>query len=197
MLGRGGHPLTPRIAAVTTVAAFVGLVVTGSSFRGQAVVPDVVGMNVVSAYGSVREAGFAVQINQPVDVTPNWVANVSWQSRTPGTTGREGTPVVLSLEHGPHGLLPMGGTRQVPRLIGKRLSDAVHTLQTLGLMWSAAPLPPLPATMRPSLLDNYRVTGQRPKSGARFTQTVHRWLDNGSLYTETSTVGLAAALRPN
>lgn len=197
MLGRGGHLLTSRIAAVTAMAGVVSLVVTGSSFPGQAVVPDVVGMDVVSAYGAVREAGFAVQINEPVDVTPNWVANVSWQSRTAGTTGREGTPIVLSLGHGLHGRLPMGGSRRVPRLVGKRLSDAVHTLETLGLMWSAAQLPPLPATLRPSLLDNYRVTGQRPKSGTRFTQTVYRWLGDGSLYTETSTVGLAAALRPN
>jgi beta-lactam-binding protein with PASTA domain len=161
------------------------------------VVPDVVGLDVVSAYDAVREAGFAVQVNEPVDVTPNWIADVSRQSPTARTAGRRRTAIVLSLGLGPHGLLPPGGTRRVPRLVGKPLPDAVHTLQTLGLMWSAAPLPPLPASMRPSLLDNYRVTEQRPKPGTRFTQTVIRELDDGSVLTKTSTVGLAADLSPN
>ena len=170
-------------------------------FRGsvggeRVVVPDVVGLDVVSAYDAVREAGFAVQINEPVDVTPNQIARVSGQSPTAGAAGRRGTPMVLGLGHGPHGRLPMGGTQRVPRLVGKPLPDAVHTLQTRGLLWSAAPLPPLPATIRPSLLDNYRVTEQRPKPGTRFTQTFVRELGDGSVLTETSTVGLVAELHP-
>lgn len=160
------------------------------------VVPDVVGLDVVSAYDAVREAGFAVQINEPADVTPNGIARVRRQSRTAGSAGMPGTPIVLSLGRAPHGRLPMGGTRRVPRLVGKPLPHAVHTLETLGLLWSAAPLPPLPATMRPSLLDNYRVTEQTPKPGTRFTQTVIRELGDGSVLTKTSTVGLAAELRP-
>jgi beta-lactam-binding protein with PASTA domain len=61
------------------------------------VVPDVVGLDVVSAYDAVREAGFAVQVNEPVDVTPNWIADVSRQSPTAGTAGRRRTAIVLSL----------------------------------------------------------------------------------------------------
>jgi beta-lactam-binding protein with PASTA domain len=184
-----------RIAAFATVGTLC-LALGGSVGGERVVVPDVVGLDVVSAYDAVREAGFAVQINEPFDVTPNWMSNVSQQSPTAGSAGRRGTSIVLSLGRGPHGLLPPGGTRRVPRLIGKPLPDAVQTLQTLGLMWSAAPLPPLPATIRPSLLDNYRVTEQRPKPGTRFTQTFVRELGDGSVLTETSTVGLAAELRP-
>jgi hypothetical protein len=51
--------------------------------------------------------------------------------------------------------------------------------------------------VRPSLLDNYRVTEQSPKPGTRFTQTVTRQLNDGSVLTKTSTVGLAADLSPN
>jgi hypothetical protein len=46
--------------------------------------------------------------------------------------------------------------------------------------------------MRPTLLDNYRVTKQQPKAGTRFTQTVSRELGDGSVLTKTSTVWLAA-----
>jgi hypothetical protein len=85
----------------------------------------------------------------------------------------------------------------MPRLVGKTLPDAVDTLHSLGLMWSAAPLPPLPATVRPSLLSNYRVTDQRPKAGRRFTQSVIRELADGTVLTKTWTVGLTAELRAN
>lgn len=84
----------------------------------------------------------------------------------------------------------------MPRLVGKPLPDAVQTLQALGLSWSVW-LPALPPTMRPSLLDNYRVAEQNPKPGTRFTQTVIRELANGSVLTKTSTVGLMTELRPS
>ena len=169
------------------------LAVSGSSAAGQAVVPDVVGLNVLRAYDAVHEAGFAVQIDEPVDMS----ASVSDQSRAAGTAGHAGSPVVLTLgPTGIHGLLPPGGTVRVPRLVGKPLPDAVYTLATVGLMWSAAPLPPLPATMRRSLFDNYRVARQNPKPGTRFTQTVIREIPGGEL-TETRTAWLAAELRPN
>jgi hypothetical protein len=89
-----------------------------------------------------------------------------------------------------------GRNPALPRLVGKPLPDAVHTLQTFGLLWSAAPLPPLPATLRPTLLDNYRVTEQDSKPGTQFTQTVIRNLGDGGVLEETSTVGLVAELRP-
>jgi beta-lactam-binding protein with PASTA domain len=121
-------------------------------------------------------------------------ASVSHQSRATGTVGHAGTAVVLSLAAGPYGLLPPGGTGRVPRLVGMPLTDAISTLTTLGFLWSAG-LPPLPATMRPSLLENYEVAKQHPKPGTRFTQTVTRELADGSVRTKTSTVGLAAKLK--
>jgi hypothetical protein len=199
MLGTSGNPgwrLSSGMAAFIT-AGTLCLALSGSAGGERVVVPDVVGLDVVSAYDAVHEAGFAVQNNEPIDVTPNSMADVRRQSPTAGTAGRRRTPIVLSLELGPHGLLPMGGTRRVPRLVGRPLPDAVHRLQTLGLLSSAAPIPPLPASVRPSLLDNYRVTEQSPKPGTRFTQTVTRQLNDGSVLTKTSTVGLAADLSPN
>jgi hypothetical protein len=199
MLDRDEHPhsLPSPIAAVIAIAGTLCFVVSGSSAAGQAVVPDVVGLDVLSAYDAVRDAGFAVQIDEPIDVTPNTMARVSGQSRASATTGRPGSPIVLSLQPGPHGLLPIGGTQRMPRVVGRPLPDAVDKLHSLGLMWSAAPLPPLPATMRPTLLANYRVTEQRPKAGRRFTQSVVRELADGTVLTKTWTVGLTAELRPN
>jgi hypothetical protein len=66
------------------------LVFSGSSSPGQAVVPDVVEMPV--PYNAVHEAGFAVQIDEPVELD----SYVSDQSRAAGTTGHAGTPVVLT-----------------------------------------------------------------------------------------------------
>jgi beta-lactam-binding protein with PASTA domain len=195
------YPPRPAVRSLRITAVFVMagicLAISGSSPAGQAVVPDVVGLDVLSAYDAVHEAGFAVQINEPIDITPNRISDVSHQSRAAGTAGHPGTPVVLTLGRGPFGLLPTGGTQRAPRLVGKPLHDAVHALESLGLLWSAAPLAPLPATLRPSLLDNYRVTEQTPKPGTRFTQTVVRELAGGSVLSETSTVGLATELRPN
>jgi hypothetical protein len=82
----------------------------------------------------------------------------------------------------------------MPRLVGKPLPDALLRLQLLGLLWSVAPLPALPASMRPSLFDNYRVSAQRPAAGTLFTQTVVREIPGG-LQTTTRTVGLMTELR--
>jgi PASTA domain len=195
MLDRGEHPhpRTSRIAAVIAIAGTLCLVVSGSSAAGQAVVPDVVGLNVVSAYDAVHEAGFAVQIDQPIEMD----AIVSRQSSPPGTTGRAGSPVVLDLD-AQHllGLLPPGPRRRIPRLVGKRLPDAIQTLEALELLWGVGPLPTLPATMRPRLFDNYRVIAQSPAPGTRFTQTVVREIPEG-MQTTTRTVGLRTELRPN
>jgi beta-lactam-binding protein with PASTA domain len=191
MLGRGGHRLISRIAVIA-LAATLSAVVSGSS-PADAVVPDVVGLSVTRAYDAVHEAGFAVQIDEPVEMS----AFVSHQSRAAGTAGHAATAVVLGLTaRGPRGRLPPGGTGRVPRVVAKPLPDAFHTLNSAGFLWSAAPLPPLPATMRQSLFENYRVANQNPKPGTQFTQTLTRVLPGGSVLTETQTVGLSAELRP-
>jgi beta-lactam-binding protein with PASTA domain len=182
-----------RVAALA-MAATLCLALGGSLGGKRVVVPAVVGLNVVAAYDTVREAGFAVQIDEPVNVTPNSMSDVSRQFPAAGTEGRPGTSMVLSPGLGPHGLLPPGGTQRVPGVVGKPLPDAVRKLETLGLLWSAAPLPALPATTRPGLLDNYRVTEQEPRPGTRFTQTITRPMGDGSVLTKTWTVGLAAEL---
>jgi beta-lactam-binding protein with PASTA domain len=195
MLDRRGHAhLTSRLAAVVAMAGTVCLVVSGGSFAGDAVVPDVVGMNVVSAYDAVHEAGFAVQIDEPIELD----AIVNHQSRGSGTIGRAGSPVALDLDAHPMvGRWPPGGwTPHMPRLVGKPLPDAIQTLQALGLLWAVAPLPALPATLRPSLFDNYRVSAQRPAPGTEYTQTVVREIPGG-LSTKTTKVGLMTELRLN
>jgi beta-lactam-binding protein with PASTA domain len=196
MAGTSVNPRLPLLRGVEAflIAGTLCLAVGGSLGGKRVAVPSVVGLDVYSAYNTARAAGFAVQTDQPFDVTPNVVSRVSQQSPAAWTSARPGTPLVLTPEQGLHGLLPPGGTQRMPRLVGKPLHDAVHTLETLGLLWSAAPVPALPASTRPSLLDNYRVAKQKPKPGTRFTQTVTRELANGDVLTETSTVGLVADL---
>jgi beta-lactam-binding protein with PASTA domain len=190
MLGGGADLLVVRLAAMIAIAGAT-VVISGSSAPGQAVVPDVVGMPVHLAYNAVQEAGFAVQIEEPIELS----SYVSRQSRPAGTTGHAGTAVRLSLrEEWFGGILQPRGRSRVPRVVGKRLPDAIYALATQELAWAAAALPPLPATMRPTLFDNYRVAKQRPKPGTQFTQTVYRKLAGGSIAEETTTVGLVAEL---
>jgi beta-lactam-binding protein with PASTA domain len=192
MLDRGEHPHS-RIAAVIAIAGALCLIVSGSSAAGQAVVPNVVGLGVNSAYYDVHNAGFSVQIDEPIALD----AVVVHQSSRPGSKDHAGSPVVLDLESRyMGGMWPPGGwTPSMPRLVGKPLPDAVQTLQALGLLWSVA-LPPLPASMRPRLFDNYRVSAQIPAPGTRFRQTVVREIPGG-WRTKTTKVGLTTELRPN
>ena len=108
MLDRGEH-LYSRIAAVIAIAGTLCLVVSGSSAAGQAIVPDVMGLNVDSAYYDLHHAGFAVQIDEPIAMD----AVVVHQSSGPGTKGHAGSPVVLDLE---------------VRHLGERLRPARHGL---------------------------------------------------------------------
>jgi hypothetical protein len=194
MLDRGEHPYS-RIVALIAIAGTLCLVVSGSSAAGQAVIPDVVGLSVDSAYYHLHHAGFAVQIDVPIAMD----AVVVHQSSRPGSKGHAGSPVVLEIDSRYMGGLlppgPTGPTRPMPRLLGTPLPDAIQKLQALGLWWSVW-LPALPPTMRPRLFDNYRVSAQTPAAGTRFRQTVFREIPGG-LETRTSTVGLMTKLRPN
>lgn len=194
MLDRGEHPYS-RIAAVIAIAGTLCLVVSGSSAAGQAIVPDVIGLNVDSAYYDLHHAGFAVQIDEPIAMD----AVVVHQSSRPGSKGHAGSAVVLEIDSRSMGGRlppgPTGPTRPMPRLLGKPLPDAIQKLQALGLLWSVW-LPALPPTMRPRLFDNYRVSAQTPAPGTRFRQTVFREIPGG-LETRTRTVGLMTKVRPN
>jgi hypothetical protein len=181
-------------SAVIAVIGILSLMIGCSSYD-EAVVPDVVGVDVHSAYDQLRRAGFAIQIEEPIDVTPSRAAHVSHQSIDGGSKARVGTPIVLKLDLGGPGLLPWGPTVRMPVLVGKPLFEAVRTLAALGLSWAAAPLPALPATTEPTLLHNYEVTAQRPKPDARFRQTTIRETADGSTLSKTTSVWLAAKLR--
>lgn len=148
-----------------------------------------------SAYHKLHRAGFAVRIDEPFDVTPSNTAYVRhqspiWRSRAP-----EGSPISLDVMPGPHGLLPLGPPPlRMPSLIGKSLADANATLTKLGLSWTADSLRPLPPRTEPTLLHNYEVRSQKPRPGARFTQSTVRKTAEG-IATETTPVWLSAALR--
>jgi hypothetical protein len=60
-----------------------------------------------------------------------------------------------------------------PDVTGLSLREALASLEGSPVVWSAM-LPPLPAMSASSFLDAYRVTGQTPKAGTRFVQTVQR-----------------------
>jgi hypothetical protein len=62
-------------AALVAVAAIISSM-AGALSREEAVVPDVVGVHIQSAYGQLRSAGFAIQIDEPIDLS----ASVSHQS---------------------------------------------------------------------------------------------------------------------
>jgi hypothetical protein len=182
-------------AALVAVTAILSLMAGGSS-RREAVVPDVVGVEVHSAYVHLRSAGFAIQIDEPIDVTPMSAASISHQSVAGGSRAPLGGVIVLKVDaHGP-GLIPWNtSTLRMPALVGKPLVQAVRTLASLGLSWGAAPLPALPGTTEPTLLHNYEVTAQKPKAGTRFTQTVIRELADGSTLSNTTSAWVAAKLR--
>jgi hypothetical protein len=55
-------------APLVAVAAIISSMAGGSS-REEAVVPDVVGIHVQSASGQLRSAGFAIQIDEPIDLS--------------------------------------------------------------------------------------------------------------------------------
>jgi PASTA domain-containing protein len=177
------------------VATIVSLI-AGGSFRDEVVVPDVVGVDVYSAYDVLREAGFAIRIEEPI---ASGGPSVTEQSVAPGRTAPRGGIIVLELSKNgvlPLGLLPPGGfTERMPNLVGKSLPEAAETLAHEGLRWGTGPLPALPAGSEPTLLHNYEVSTQEPKPGRPFTATIWRETAEGDLITETTTVGLSAKLR--
>ena len=184
--------LAVNVAAAVGAGIVILCLIAGSSSQGQVVVPTVVGDNVDVAYWRLAYAGFAVRIDEPIDLN----SSVAGQSIAPGRKARQGTVVSLELGHsGPHGMLPPGpAPLEMPRLIGMRFDSAVGRLNALGLSWSTAPLAPLPPSTAPSLLANYEVRDQKPRPGSRFVQTVVTEVADG-IRTKTTTVGLEAELR--
>jgi hypothetical protein len=179
-----------KVAAVGAALATL-CVIAGSSNPYQAAVPSVLENAVNSAYWQLRYEGFAVTIDQPFYVD----SYVTRQSPAPESEVRHGSVVSLELRNwSMHGRLPPGGELVMPALIGDRLDTATRRLTSLGVIWSLGLLPPLTASTAPTLLANYTVRAQHPRSGNRFVQT--RWRAfKGGVITETRTAGLEAALR--
>jgi beta-lactam-binding protein with PASTA domain len=186
-----------RTAAGTLVAlATIVSLIAGASSRDHVVVPDVVGVDVHSAYDQLRGAGFPIRIEEPIAIG---AANVSEQSVAPGNKAPLDGVVVLKLDEsgfrGP-GLLPWNtSTVLVPILVGKSLPEAVGTLASLGLSSSIGLLPALPAGTEPTLLHNYEVSAQKPKPGRPFRQTRLQETAEGDVLSETTTVLLVPKLR--
>jgi PASTA domain len=179
-----------KAAAAAGAALATVSLIAGSSNPHQVVVPAVVDDDVSSAYWDLRDAGFAVAIDEPFSID-GWVTR---QTPAPGSEARRGSVVSLELRsQGIRGKLPPGGEVVMPSLIGDRLDKATRTLTAVGALWTLGPLPPLPAGTAQTLLANYKVRAQHPKPGSRFVQT--KWTPfKGGVITETRTTGLEAAL---
>jgi hypothetical protein len=179
-----------KVAAVAGAALASLCLIAGSSNLYQVVVPAVVEDDIGSAYWSLRDAGFAVAIDQGF----SFDGHVTRQTPAPGSEVRRGSVVSLEVrDHGIRGRLPPGGELVMPSLIGDRLDVAIRRLRALGALWSLGLLSPLPAGTAPSLLANYKVRAQHPRPGRRFIQTKFTPF-SGGVITETRTVGLEAAL---
>ena len=142
--------------------------IAGSSNLYQVVVPAVVEDDVSSAYWDLRDAGFAVAVDEPFASD----SYVTGQTPAPGSEVRRSSIVSLELrDQGLRGMLPPGGELVMPSLIGDRLDVATRRLSALGALWTLGPLPPLHAGTASTLLANYIVRVQHPRPGRRFVQT--------------------------
>jgi hypothetical protein len=190
------RPSPATTGAVWVAVATIISLIAGGSFRDEVTVPDVIGLEVHSAYDELREAGFAIGIEEPI---ATGAPSVTEQSVAPGRTAPRGGIIVLELSKSGGGFLgllhPGGFTERMPNLVGKSLPEAAETLAHEGLQWGRGPLPALPAGTEPTLLHNYEVSVQVPKPGRPFTATIWRETAEGGLFTETTTVGLSAKLR--
>ena len=190
------RPALVRTSAVCVALATIVSLIAGGSFRDEVVVPDVVGVDVYSAYDELREAGFAIRIEELIATD---APSVTKQSVAPGRTAPRGGIIVLELSQSGAWLLgllhPGGFTERMPNLVGRSLPEAAETLAHEGLQWNTGPLPALPAGSEPTLLHNYEVSAQEPKPGRPFTATIWRETAEGDLFTTTTTVALSAKLR--
>jgi hypothetical protein len=193
------EPHLVTTAAALFLAAFMVSVITGGTSHDEVPVPDVVGANVDSAYDELRGAGFAVGIEEPIDMGFNWGwPLVGEQSVAGGKTAPRGGVILLKLGQdggmGP-GMIPWNtSTVRTPTLVGMPLPQAVGALVRLGLSWGIGPLPAFSGSAEPTLLRNYVVASQEPEPGSVFTQTRLREIPGGTM-SETRPIGLQVRLR--
>jgi beta-lactam-binding protein with PASTA domain len=129
---RGRHGAKVAAAAAAAVASLWRI--AGSSNLYQVVVPAVVEDDVNSAYWDLRDASFAVAIEEPL----SFDGYVTRQTPAPRSEVRRGSIVSLELsDRNLRGLLPPGGERVMPSLIGDRLDVATRRLTTIESRWSS------------------------------------------------------------
>jgi hypothetical protein len=145
------------------------------ALRGFVTVPRVAGLPVEEAFRRLRDAGLRVRTSDRVRLGPtNGLPGVFRQSPREGNRVRAGTVVTLSFCGFAGGIIhPTFDEVVAPDVTGLSLREALASLEGSPVVWSAM-LPPLPAMSASSFLDAYRVTGQTPKAGTRFVQTVQR-----------------------
>ncbi|MHB8059865.1 MAG: PASTA domain-containing protein [Gaiellaceae bacterium] len=164
-----------QIKRIPTVAVLLALLfaLAGCGKSEQVTVPDVKGMDPVTAYAALHRAGLRVSINTPLRF------NGGMQVRSMESAGSRvarGSTVSLEIvgNYGwpGHRLMPAPidckhAPETAPNLIGKSLSAVLH-LDVNCLAVDFDEVPPLRDAGRPQLFDNYVISRQSPAAGARF-----------------------------
>jgi hypothetical protein len=140
------------------------------------VAPTLQGLDVDDAFAQLADVGLRPSTTRPAQVAYNISGlRVVHQKPAPGARVLRNSAVRLTLQEGPHGLLPgVADPVLVPQLVGLRLKAAIQVLNALNassppLMWSVE-LPPLPPTDAKTITEAYCVTGQEPSAGTRVVQ---------------------------
>jgi PASTA domain len=140
------------------------------------VVPALQGLDVDDAFAQLADVGLRTSTTRPAQVAYNISGlRVVHQKPAPGARVPRESAVRLTLQEGPHGLLPgVADPVLVPPLVGLRLKAAIQVLNAWNasqrpLMWYVE-LPPLPPTDAKTITEAYCVTGQEPSAGTRVVQ---------------------------
>lgn len=148
--------------------AIFALTLLGCSSGEQVAVPNLHQLSVVDAYTKLRELGLRVEIDGPITVASNHVSWVDGHAPEAGNEVDVGSVVTLHPGSGPIGSIfavKEPDAVRLPDLGGLRLDVAVKRLDSLGLLWATRPMPALPASDEPTLLEHYVVTATRPGPG--------------------------------
>lgn len=182
----------------------------GKSATETVTVPRVPARNELQAYALLHAAGLKVAI--PSQRLFSLAIDSELYSRietkpAAGAVVQRGSVVIISFRrvrcsasgacHGPTigGLaLSPPSSAKVPNFVGAPLSQVVRWASRHGLLWFADAAPPLPASDRPTLLDNYLVIRQSPAPGTVVRRPVRRPA-NAPRYVPFGTVRVRVALR--
>jgi hypothetical protein len=145
--------------------------------RETVVVPTLQLLEVDDAFAQLADVGLRPSTTRPAQVAFNisglWVVE---QKPAPGVRVPRESAVRLTLQEGPHGLLPgVADPVLVPPLVGLRLKAAIQVLNAYNaasqpLLFWYVELPPLPPTDAKTITEAYCVTGQEPSAGTRVVQ---------------------------